>query len=101
MKLEELLKDEKIKEEIGKVLKEAKLEKDEDVLKAFKDVVSKHGVEASVEEIKSHLTSKMPISEDDLDKVAGGSLLDFTKTLLAKASLVSVVSEDDINTCIR
>ncbi len=92
MTLLELLKDEKVNKEFIEALKAADLKDEDECIALLTAEAKKHGVEVSADEIKNFL-AKVPLSEDELDNVSGGSLiLGRNRNNLRLASVVRAIS---------
>lgn len=72
MTFEELYESEEFRSEIEKIMREKNAPQDmADILIAE---AKKHGVETDENEINAYFVSKMPVSEDEMDKLAAGDL---------------------------
>ena len=80
MNLFELLKDEKINYALLELLKNVDAKDNDDYIPHIVKFANEHGVKVNHDEVKAFL-AKLPISEADLDKVAGGRLADIENAI--------------------
>lgn len=69
MTFEELYENEEFRNEIEKIMRE---NESQDMAEVLITEAKKHGVETDANEIHAYFVSKMPVSEDEMDKLAAG-----------------------------
>ncbi len=79
MNLLELLKDEKINYALLELLKNVDAKDDDDYVPHIVKF-AEHGVKVTHEDVKAFL-AKLPVSEEELDKISGGRLADIQGAL--------------------
>ena len=70
MTFEELYENEDFRDEIEKIMREKN--NPQDMVEVLITEAEKHGVETDENEIHAYFVSKMPVSEDEMDKLAAG-----------------------------
>ncbi len=73
MNLFELLKDEKLNYALVELLKDVDAKSDDDYVPHIVKFANEHGVKVNHDEVKAFL-AKLPLSEEELNKVAGGQI---------------------------
>ena len=74
MTFKELIENEKIKSEITETVKAAKPESEAEYLGVIIEEAAKRGVETNENEVRAYIVSKMPIGEENMGKLSGGSI---------------------------
>ncbi len=74
MTFKELIENEKIKSEITEAIKAADPKDEAEYLKILIEEAAKRGVETNENEVRAYIVSKMPIGEEGMEKLSGGSI---------------------------
>ncbi len=70
MTFEELYENEEFRNEVEKVMRET----DGELVDVLVSEAKKRGVDTDLNEIRSYFVSKMPVSDDEMDKLAAGDM---------------------------
>ena len=91
MTFKELIENEKIKSEITEAVKSANPKNEAEYFKTIIAEAAERGVETNENEVRAYIVSKMPIDEEGMGKLSGGSIeIDIPKACTITSTCASI-----------